>query len=274
MGPTPNRPNIKCVSANYFCIWLAPGGLSNYTMVHHEQLRTYFHLPGIPAGYHQFREAYNHEAKTRARFVYEETDKDGEMHVVIPGPSPTREEVLGLDADLQSRNEIEGRQTLNRVEAEMLNSLLWGAAERIKCQRENSQRGYLHHHDHCDNDHNQRGPFARCPNDSPFDHQHSRKKAPSRHEKQSEKLKSVKTQPEYSTDLVADNLSSFFSDINLFPDILPDQPIAGPNSVTLDQLAASEPVIVAEEDGVYEEAGLEGIDDQLMEPDTTVEDAE
>ncbi|KIN94216.1 hypothetical protein M404DRAFT_35276, partial [Pisolithus tinctorius Marx 270] len=62
----------------------------------------------VPAGYRQFREAYHRRATTRSRFAYLEP---GTGHrIVITGPAPTREEVLGADADLRSREEIEGGQ--------------------------------------------------------------------------------------------------------------------------------------------------------------------
>ncbi|KIO10653.1 hypothetical protein M404DRAFT_20898, partial [Pisolithus tinctorius Marx 270] len=88
-------------------------------LVHREQIRSFFVYDralrrnegdplDIPAGYRQFREAYHRRATTRSRFAYLEP---GTGHrIVITGPAPTREEVLGADADLRSREEIEGGQ--------------------------------------------------------------------------------------------------------------------------------------------------------------------
>lgn len=64
-------------------------------------------------------------------------------HTVIVGPAPTREEVLGTNTDLQSKEEIEGGQVLNGAEAVTLHSLLWEAAGKVGHQHEHTMHGFL-----------------------------------------------------------------------------------------------------------------------------------
>ncbi|KIN98481.1 hypothetical protein M404DRAFT_31348 [Pisolithus tinctorius Marx 270] len=78
----------------------------------------------------------SHEAKSKARFAYYEVDDSGNIVVVAEGPSPTREEVLGNDADLCSKEEATGGQTLNSIQMDTINALLWDTAERDSRRRE------------------------------------------------------------------------------------------------------------------------------------------
>ncbi|KIO10209.1 hypothetical protein M404DRAFT_21878 [Pisolithus tinctorius Marx 270] len=119
-NPAQSR-SIEWTSFDYFVIWAdsGPGQTEERLLVHCEQIRSFFMYDrvlqrnegdplDVPAGYRQFREAYHHRATTRSRFAYLEP---GMGHrIVITGPAPTREEVLGADADLCSREEIEGGQ--------------------------------------------------------------------------------------------------------------------------------------------------------------------
>ncbi|KIO08099.1 hypothetical protein M404DRAFT_23375 [Pisolithus tinctorius Marx 270] len=96
-NPAQSR-SIEWTSFDYFVIWVdsSPGWTEERLLVHREQIRSFF------------MEAYHRRATTRLRFAYLEP---GMGHrIVITGPAPTREEVLGADADLHSREEIEGGQ--------------------------------------------------------------------------------------------------------------------------------------------------------------------
>lgn len=254
-------------------------------LVHREQVQSFFqydralrrnssNIPELPAGYHQFRQAYGREARTRSRFAYVEFTPGRRPRVVLPGPSPTREEVLGPDTDLRSQEEIEGGQVLNGAEAETLKSMLWEAADRVKRQREHSSRGYWQRRDRRHDDCRQKGPLARRPSDSPFDRHRSDKRATYKPEKRSEKSKEPNNPSEYSTDFSTET-NSFFDQVDPLAGALPDQAVAGPSSLTLEQLAAAE--AYATEiggDGVeMYDNGVEGIDDQAMDPDTTAGDA-
>ncbi|KAI6112522.1 hypothetical protein EDD16DRAFT_1171083 [Pisolithus croceorrhizus] len=188
-------PNIERVSTDYFLIRVLPGTGEgdDEVLVHREQVRSFFqydralrrnadNLPELPAGYHQFRDAYSREAKTRSRFAYVDAPRGKRPRVIVPGPSPTREEVLGQDSDLRSQ------------------------------ESNNSS--------------------------------------------------------EYSADF-SPELHSFFDQVDPLGDILPNQPIAGPSRVTLDQSAVVEAYaseIGNEEDEAYD-VGAEGTDDQALDPD-------
>lgn len=283
-----STPNIKRVSIDYFVIRLPPGSGDgeDEMLVHREQVQSFFqydralrrngsNIPELPAGYHQFRQAYEREARTRSRFAYVEFAQGRRPRVVLPGPSPTREEVLGPDADLRSQEEIEGGQVLNGAEAETLKSMLWEAADRVKRQREHSSRGYWQRRDRRHDDRRQKGPLAKRLSDSPFDRHRSDRRAPSKLERRSEKSKEVDNPSEYSADFSAE-ANSFFDQVDPPASAFPDQPVAGPSSLTLEQLAAAE-AYAAEIGGegveVYE-AGMDGIDDQAADPGTAAEDAE
>lgn len=129
--PTTNQPGIERLGGDYFRIRLAPGSgeVDDSIIVHREQVRFFFQydrtlrrkddqIPGVPAGYHQFVETYHQGAKTKARFAYQEVDESGETYTIFSGPPPTKEEVLGREADLRSQEEIEGGKVLNGAEAE------------------------------------------------------------------------------------------------------------------------------------------------------------
>ncbi|KIN97989.1 hypothetical protein M404DRAFT_31685 [Pisolithus tinctorius Marx 270] len=119
-NPAQSR-SIERTSFDYFVIWVdsGPGQTEERLLVHREQIWCFFMYNralrrnegdplDIPAGYCHFREAYHCRATTRSRFTYLEPGTG--HHIVITGPAPTREEVLGVDADLRSREEIEGGQ--------------------------------------------------------------------------------------------------------------------------------------------------------------------
>ncbi|KAI5996608.1 hypothetical protein F5J12DRAFT_785389 [Pisolithus orientalis] len=63
--------------------------------------------------------------------------------VVAEGPSPTRQEVLGNDADLHSQEEVTGGQMLSSIQMDTINALLWDTAERVKKQQRRAHQGYL-----------------------------------------------------------------------------------------------------------------------------------
>lgn len=250
-------------------------------LVHREQIRSYFLYdqalrrnsadpPNLPAGYHQFREAYARDARSQSRFAYLEPRENGTPQLVRQGTRPTMEEVLGRDCDLRSQEEIDGGKVLNGAEAETLNSMLWEAADRIKRQRENSSRGYWRRRDRRDDHHRQRGPLADRFSDSPFNRPRSQKKSSPKPEKRSEKAKETAAPSEYSTDLSPD-LGAFFEP---FSALMPSSSTAGPSSVTLDQLAANEVFIEggACDDAAFEEEAGEG-EDEEMEADATTGDA-
>jgi len=80
-------------------------------LVHHEQVRTYFHFnvvlcrgkdcpPYVPCGYAQFCNAYAHEATTLSWFTTFEQDEDGSGHIIINSCAPTIADVLGPNANL------------------------------------------------------------------------------------------------------------------------------------------------------------------------------
>ncbi|KIN92990.1 hypothetical protein M404DRAFT_36511 [Pisolithus tinctorius Marx 270] len=122
---------------------------NEHMVIHREQVKTYFEYDcslrckhevalDTPVGYHSFREAHNREAKSKARFAYYEVDDSRNIVVVAEGPSPTRQEVLGNDADLRSQEEVTGGQTLSSGQMDTINALLWDTAERIaKGERRN-----------------------------------------------------------------------------------------------------------------------------------------
>lgn len=133
---------------------------------------------------------------------------------------------------------------LNGAESETLRSMLWAAADRLKRQRENSVAKSRSH-----------------------------KTAPSNREKRPAKSNDANNPSEYSADL-SNDFSTFFDQVDSFPAMLPGHPVAGPSSVTLDQLAANN-VFVGDDgdDGAYDE-GADNVDDQALDTDTPAGDAE
>ena len=78
------------------------------------------------------------------------------MHIVINSRQPTYTEVLGLNADLRSREDREEGRNLNSTETKTSENTLWDAADSAKHQWKNAQRGYSTHQDrrgdhHCKN---------------------------------------------------------------------------------------------------------------------------
>lgn len=180
-------------------------------------------------------------------------DENGESYTIYSGPPPTKEEVLGRDADLRSQEELEGGKVLNGAEAETLESMLW--------DERRDRRG---------DDRRQRGPFARPPTESSYNRSHRHKESSARREKQADKPAATPSAPSgYSAGLATGSLDNFFSDVNLFASSIAAQPVAGPSSVTLDQMAVSENAVKAV-GGV----GVEEVADQSMEPNATAENAE
>ncbi|KIK14274.1 hypothetical protein PISMIDRAFT_25426 [Pisolithus microcarpus 441] len=117
--------------------------------------------------------------------------------------------------------------------------MLWEAADHVKRQREHSSRGYWQRHDRRHDDRRQKGPLARRLSDSPFDHHRSDKRATYKPEKRSEKSKEPNNPSEYSADFSTET-NSFFDQVDPLAGALPDQAVAGPSSLTLEQLAAAE----------------------------------
>ncbi|KIO14036.1 hypothetical protein M404DRAFT_18294 [Pisolithus tinctorius Marx 270] len=178
--------SIERANPDFFVIWGDPrsGNPEDHVLAHCEQVRSYFqydkalrHKTGdpldVPAGYLQFREAYNCNATTRSCFAYYEPGDNA--HIVITGPAPTKKEVLGTDTDLCSKEEREGGQVLNGAETEMLNSMLWDVAEWLKQQREQFQQGYQDRHGCREDDHHARGPLGNHPSSSMFEDRRTEK---------------------------------------------------------------------------------------------------
>ncbi|KIO07511.1 hypothetical protein M404DRAFT_24008, partial [Pisolithus tinctorius Marx 270] len=95
--------SIEQANPDFFIIWGDPrsGNPEDRILAHREQVRSYFQYDkalhrktgdplDIPAGYLQFREAYNHNATTRSRFAYYEPGDNA--RIVITGPAPTKKE--------------------------------------------------------------------------------------------------------------------------------------------------------------------------------------
>ncbi|KIO07152.1 hypothetical protein M404DRAFT_998563 [Pisolithus tinctorius Marx 270] len=177
---------IKWINPDFFVIWdtLGSGNPEGQVLVHHEQVHSYFQYDkalqwrdrdplDVPAGYLQFQDAYNNNTTMRSWFAcYEPGDN---AHTVITGLAPTKKEVLGVDVDLQSKEEREGGQILNGAETETLNSMLWDAAEQLKCQCEHFQQGYQDHCGHWEDDCHAKGPLGGCPSSLPMEARHTGK---------------------------------------------------------------------------------------------------
>ena len=190
------RRNIEKSGLEFYSVRLSleEGDEGRRMLVHREQVHAYFHFnavlrrgkdcpPYLPCGYTQFCEAYAHEATTLSRFTTFEQDENGAGHIIVNGRTPTPAEVLGPSADLRSQEEKEGGRVLNGAENETLDSMLWEAADRVKRQRQNSQRGYSHRRDRRGDYRNGRGSLTERIVDMPynrgeFNHNHRGKKRP------------------------------------------------------------------------------------------------
>ena len=181
MDCEPRRSIERSESELYSIHWsLEEGDEERRVLMHQGQLRAYFRFtprrekgypPHIPCGYPQFRNAYAHEATTLSRFATFEQDERGKAHIVSNGaclPMPK-------SWDRTPIFEAEGGRILNGVEAETLESRLWGVADRVKRQRQNAQRGYSTHRDRRgDYDHGNWRSLTERIVDSPSESGHSK----------------------------------------------------------------------------------------------------
>jgi len=147
-----------------------------WMLEHHEQVHAYSQFdaapcrgegcpPHIPCRYPWSCDAYTHKATTLSRLTTYESDVDRNGHIVTHRRTPTPANVLGHNADLRRQ----AGQVLSSVEAEMLESVLWDATDKVKRQRQNAQRGHSTHQDRRGNYHlgNQQSLTERIVN-SPF----------------------------------------------------------------------------------------------------------
>ncbi|KIN96700.1 hypothetical protein M404DRAFT_33039 [Pisolithus tinctorius Marx 270] len=94
---------IERINPDFFAIWATTGSGNpeGRVLVHCEQVHSYFQYDkalwwkdgdplDVPAGYLQFRDAYNSNATARSRFAYYKLGDDA--RAVITGPAPTKKE--------------------------------------------------------------------------------------------------------------------------------------------------------------------------------------
>lgn len=269
--------NIKQVSVDFFSVRKATsnGGPGERERIHREQIQAFFNydralhrnggdIPEVPAGYHLFREAYHRDTRTRSRFAFCKADKSGYPTIRIPGPSPTKEEVLGSDCDLRSHEEIEGGKVLTGSQADTVNSMLWDAADRLRCQKDRNHQGYVEHRERREDRRRGRGPlgtntgaYIRQRTIDPYSSCSERRSGPSRNA---------------GSRLTSPNVSVI--DINHPSTESPEQPIAGPSCVATDPAPSDDIATLDELPGnAYEEYYEEVAADESMNVETSVADA-
>ncbi|KIK12994.1 hypothetical protein PISMIDRAFT_18298 [Pisolithus microcarpus 441] len=246
--PDPRR-NIKRVSFDFFSVCTATSnrGQGKHKLIHHEQVQSYFtydlalqqnsgNPPEVPTGYHLFREAYRRDARTRSRFAFCEPNSSGHPRIVFSRTLPTKEEVLGADCNLRSREEIEGGKVLTGPQADTIDSMLWDAAERLKRQRERNHQGYL-----------------------------NRRERREDRQSQPESLKAAGKRPAAPPPLrIHSNPPSTAS---------PNQPVTGPSRIATDDTLSTTIVTTNDdEDGVYEEYYREELADESMNAEVPMVD--
>ncbi|KAI6016896.1 hypothetical protein PISMIDRAFT_11372 [Pisolithus microcarpus 441] len=251
--PDPGQ-NIERVSFDFFSVRTATsnGGQGEHKLIHREQVQSYFTYDlalrrnsGNPP-----------EVPTGSRFAFCEPDSSGHLCVVFSGTPPTKEEVLGADCDLCSREEIEGGKVLTGPQADTIDSMLWDAAERLKRQRERNHQGYLGRCEWREDRQRGRGPFATNTREHPYecrpgDHQSTHARS------QPESSKAAGKRPATPPPLhIHSNPPSTAS---------PNQPVMGPSHIMTDNTLSTTIVTTNDnEDGVYEEYYEEELADESM----------
>ena len=158
--------------------------------------------------------------------------------------------MLGPNADLQSPEEREGGRVLNGAENETLESMLWDAADKVKRQCQNSQRGYSARRDKRGDYRTDRGSLTEWIVDSlysrPNQKHHGKKRA-----------------------RTFDNETRFL--LSVAPSVeFVSMTTAGPSHPFVE---AEDAGMYGEEDGIYDEEEEEVPVDQEMEGEKEVEGA-
>ncbi|KIO05301.1 hypothetical protein M404DRAFT_25454, partial [Pisolithus tinctorius Marx 270] len=251
MSTTRKVKNIERQSTDLFLVRNPDkeGRGDECVVIHREQVKTYFEFDrslrrkhevalDTPAGYHLFREAHSREAKSKARFAYYEVDDSGNIVVVAEGPSPTREEVLGNDADLRSKEEATGGQTLNSVQMDTINALLWDTAERVKKQQRRAHQGYVDRRERRDSRRREAEPYGNpLPRDTHLP-RISRSSRPNHRSRKSNANVNPHTRNSYA----------------------PEQPVAGPSTFVVDHAMTGD-------EGYEEDVDALGEDDDEVSPE-------
>ncbi|KAI6010274.1 hypothetical protein EDC04DRAFT_2610282 [Pisolithus marmoratus] len=252
------QPSPRHMAINFFSVCKAT---SNGGPALHHNGRD---IPEVPAGYHLFQEAYHRDARTRSHFAFCKADESGYPTIRIPGPSPTKEEVLGSDCDLCSHEEIKGGKVLTGSQADTVNSMLWDATDCLRHQKDRNHQGYVEHHECREDWCHGRGPLGT--NTSAYIRQRTidpylscleRRSGPSRN------AGSRLTSPDVS-----------IIDIDHPSTELPKQPIAGPSHVATDPAPSNDIAALNELPGdAYKEYYEEVAADESMNMETSVADA-
>lgn len=218
------------------------------------------------------------------RFAYCELDPQGGIHIVEPGPPPSKDKVLGSSADLRSQEEKDGGQLMSKNQVSTVN----GMQRYLDCRTRREDR----HHD--------REPTASQHSHSPSSGPYSKGTRMSRSERCHEKSKATDAPPEQMkaadappeqakaadvpteqmeaaktpvdlSDLSSQIIDCFVPDDEYFAEMLPNQPVAGPSGTMHDELPFSDAMEMTAEGGTYEfsEVGA----DESMEPGNSAEDA-